>query len=151
MNVCEAAEAALVELLTPVVATALDVAEAEAPVYPGKNDATKDLPAVICRATRGEEYPRGTGNFWLTLEVELRHPARDESKQLTVNAAVLEALRTVLQADDLDAQITSAAEDFHVFAGSLSREADGRDFIEDDALWVDSIQMRCLACASDLA
>lgn len=150
------AEEAFVALLTEPVRTALSIAvDAPVPVYPGKNQQTKSINRVICEAEVGDEVTLYTGNFWVDATITIQFTATTQPGQVVDTKEKAETLQSAvnnaLLVDDLESQLTAAAAQFHVFAGSVKRLASGpREYDAVESAWVDKLRFRFMACASDL-
>ncbi len=147
-------EAALVALITPAVSALTPIPA----VVGGKASTDKEAPIVICDCQgEGEDDPQGTGNFWLRGEIQIKHtgvpnetgadPATADP--ITANEALITAVCGAVMVDDLEAQLTAAVSDFHVFSGSASFSAPVRGQ-DENGNWVDTIALRVYCCGSAL-
>ncbi len=146
-------EAAFVALLTAAIA---ELGE-EVGVHPAKDSEDKTSPLVICDAQgEGEEEPKYTGNYWLDVSIIVKHagvPDEDgtetEADPKTLDLALLEAVKAVVSADELEAQLSGAVEAFTVFERSIIRGSPirGRD---EQGVWIDTFPIRLYCCDSAL-
>jgi len=142
-------ESALQAVISPAVAALAEPAN----VYTGKQRVDKITPAVICMVTgEGEEEPVFTGNFWLSASVEIEHLAVDGSgagetrdQMELLNDAVAGAVFS----DTLEASLSAAVPDFHVYKSGIIRGTPTTEVHEHD-IWVDIFPLRvyCIARAS---
>lgn len=119
----------------------------------------KTIPNVTCIATgdNAEEYPKGTGNFWMNASVELRTFAvvnvdntGQPSDPLADRQSLLTGLCQALYTDDIWDQLTAAVTDFTVFPTAVIFESPQVDR-DESGVWIDRIPMRVLCCATDLS
>jgi hypothetical protein len=146
---CEEACAAV--LTAPVGALAA--------VATGKSYNDKTLPIVICAADGAgvEEDPKGTGNFWINLSVQIKTLAIQNAdgqspadNPKTTSQALVSAVMAALMVDNLPALLSAAVADFTVFPNGVIFESpsSGKD---EQGAWIDELKMRVYCCASTLA
>jgi hypothetical protein len=153
---CEEAFAAVIEPAVTALGAVFDGETAQ--VVTGKNSDDKNLPIVICSADGGsaEEETVGTGNYFLDVEIMVKHRAienphgndpSDDPKESS--QALVDAVASALEDTDLAANLTAAVDDFTVFPAGVFRKspASGQD---DEGFWINQFNYRVLCCASDL-
>lgn len=154
MLVNDKLEAALVALITPAVAALVPVPD----VVPGKDSGDKTLNVVICDAQgEGEEDPKGTGNFFLDAEIEMRSTAVPNETAATpatpdpkiANQAMVTAVTTVIMVDNLPALLSAAVPNFTVFPNGIIFKGPGRRQDETGA-WIDTLGLRAYCCGSSI-
>lgn len=147
------AELAFVSTIKPaVLAAGLDPGM----VVAGKAYDLKIVPIVICESSgEGEEEPKGSGNFWLDISVQVKTPAflTDPASQVdpkTSGELIVKTVFGTLQVDNLPSLLSGAIADFYVFdnaflVGSPQRSND------DSGIWTDSITVKIYCCGIDLS
>ena len=120
----------------------------------GKNATDKELPLVICECSVGEEETRLTGNFWvdstITLVTTANPQAEDETPVKDSNLTYLSLLDNAIYVDNLEALLAASASEFHIFDVSVQRMGSTRNQ-DDEGIWRDAINLRFMACASDIS
>lgn len=153
---CEEAFVAVIEPAVTALGQIFDGAAAQ--VVPGKHSEDKGLPIVICSADGGsaEEDVIGTGNYWLDVEIMVKHravinPELDDPSDDPKDSSqtLIEAVTSVIEDTDLAADLSSAVDDFTVFPAGVFRKSpsSGQD---DDGIWINQFNYRVLCCASSL-
>lgn len=151
------AEQAFVNILTVPVRTALGLTAADANrCVAGRSSSVLQIPGVVCECEVGEEETKDTANFWVDAIISVLFHASDPADKAAVTKpaaqALLSAVNNAVYVDNLDAQLTDAVEQFHVFASSVQRLGGGRrTYDAERSCWIDSIHFRFLACAADLS
>ena len=127
--------------LESAVKTTIDAAGFSITVLAGQSGETKELPAVRVYAADGREEPSGSGNFHLTLEVEVRSNAADTA--LADHRTMCRNVFGVMMQDDLAATLSAAESDFLAFGFHDRQASENR---EDDS-WISTLKMD-VYCAS---
>lgn len=153
---CEEAFVAVIEPEVVALGAVFDGEEAQ--VVTGKNSDDKGLPIVICSADGGsaEEDVVGAGNYWIDVEVMVKHRAKqnpnvnepsDDPKESS--QTLIAAVEAVLENTDLATSLTAAVDDFTVIPNAVFRKSpsSGQD---DEGIWINQYNYRVLCCASDL-
>lgn len=112
-------------------------------VNTGVDDDAYALPNVICGAEEGEEFPLGSGNFWLKLRVTLN---TDVKEKRIKHLADFKTLHDAFFSSDLETQLSTVIGHFAV--QGIRERRQGRQ-IKDKAHshW---IELDCLACSTAL-
>lgn len=145
---------AFAALLAPVYRTIAELPDdADVPVYARDFTEIRTASMIECSGDTGEEFPQYTGNFFVNVTVSAqtpsaREPGRDDPKDIHLD--LISAITNALHVDDLEAQLSAAVEDFHVFAGSMQRLGDDRPGTDGAMILRNTLSFRFLACASDL-
>src|SRR6478736_1696560 len=125
MELAEKLEAALVKYLKELDPSPYpDYFDEAVQIKPGENDEDIDNQYLRCRAASqaDEETPLDTGNFWWSVEVELRTPSSSQTEaeeasedisestsQLTKHKALAAILEAAILVDDLPAKLNAAS------------------------------------------
>jgi hypothetical protein len=154
MNILlNAAENAMVALLTPVVA-------GRGAVLPGKSFQSKTLPCVICAADGGsvEEEPKNSGNYWINLDVLVKSSAvsNEDGTAMTpvdptsFDEQLMSDVFSTIQVSGFAGTLSAATTAFTVFPEGVIYESmqSGRD---EHGVWIDSQRLRLYCCASAIA
>lgn len=150
------AEDSIVAVLTSPVRTALGLsASAEVPVLTSKRSAGRAMPLVDVLCLVGDEDVNNSGNFWVDASITVktggvRDAGESSAARKDVNQTLLSAVINALFVTDLEDQMTAAASPFHCF-GVSQRSGPVRSQDETSGAWLDTISIRFLACAADLA
>ena len=120
-------------------------------IYDEKRSGDKATPNVSCGASEAEEDDDlpGTGNFWVTAEVRVKHIAAVDADGVDpkpTSEALAKAVLNALEVSDLAEQLSAATPDYAVQglgAGEISSEID-------ENCWVDVWRRRLYCCASSL-
>lgn len=163
-NLIDSAEESLVGILTPIVAAHTyndENGEAQAiPCYAGKASTIKEAPNVSCEAVgEGEADPPFTGNYWVSMSVQVRYVARQNPDGTNESAAdpkvadkaLVSDVADALAADDLTTQLNNKAAAlglaFTVMGCLWGAPTSGRDA---EGVWIDEFKLRLYCCATSL-
>lgn len=128
-------------------------------VYTGRDSQNKKLPCVICAVDGdAEEDPPRTGNYWVNVEISVKHTAATEASD-TVDPkadaiALTKSVFDLLRINNLDATINAIAAtaplDLTIFPQGFffSAQKSGRDEL---GVYVDTLPVRLYCCPSILA
>jgi len=137
----------------------LETANVPCVIVPGKAEAPKVLPIVICSAEgEGEEDPKGSGNFWYSVTTSVKHNAydlqptpdgQDPPDEKADNEAIITAAFQALQVDNLPKLLSDSTDDFFVWPSSCivgSPQASK----DESGIYIDSLTIRIYCCGTDL-
>lgn len=115
----------------------IDKQGADATCYVGLGHEEKELPCIVVAAVNGNETPQGSGNYMLSLMVEIRSAPKDNN--IDEHRALCRAALGCFSQEDSNDQLSGAAADFHVF-GITNRQS--RESVE-ERTWVTEMTMEC--------
>jgi hypothetical protein len=132
----EAAAAAIVQALgvSVDVRTTDETTSTPLNIQTGLSDEDKATPSITFSAMNGQEFPQGSGNFTLTLTVDIKTSA--DATTLEAHRVLCEEALEPLMSDDTEAQLTAAEPDFGCM-GISNRQCNER--IEDRS-WITTLQ-----------
>lgn len=125
-----------------------------ADVYTGKSPVDKVAPCVICSADGStEEDPPRTGNYWVNVDIAVKHTAATEASD-TVNPrddsiSLLKSVFDILRINDLPTLINAQGQDLTVFPEGAFFDAP-RSERDELGIWVDTMTVRLYCCPSVL-
>lgn len=115
----------------------------EVSIFTGQSDYTKANPSLVVHAEAGEEYPLGSGNFYVTVNCELRMASQEGS--LPTWTALERGVFGSLMASDLCSKLSEEADDLHIF-GIRSKETRSAT---DENQWMTTMTIVLYACLTD--
>lgn len=121
-----------------------ETTDTELQVFTGLDGDEKVLPSVTVVAISGDEFPQDSGNFRMTVGVEVRTNADETS--LTAHRAACENALLPLMQDDTAAQLGSEDEQLGVF-GIYNRASSER---VEDRTWVTVLTFDVYCCGQVL-
>lgn len=117
----------------------------EVSIFTGQSDYTKANPSLVVHAETGREEPLGSGNFYVTVNCELRKEAIEDG--LPAFRQLASDVLGQFMVDALPAQLSSEADDLHVFG---IREREFRSTIDENQ-WLSVLTFQAYCCRLDLA
>lgn len=119
-------------------------------VRTGQDDDTLTLPCIICGCENtGEEIPRESGNFIVTLRVSVKSEANDTS--LATHRANVATVFDKFREDTINTTLGTSLDDFYAYPVRDARIGKSRDTRDDGgAVMTDWIELDFLACPSDI-
>lgn len=113
--------------------------------FTGLDDSTLQMPNTVSTAINtGEEVPRGTGNFVVTLAVAINTNAKDNT--LVEHRADVATLKDAFMADDIETTLTG--DGFTVFGVRDRRMGQSA---REEKVFSDFIELDIVCCASDIS
>lgn len=125
----------LAQKLEAAVKAIIDAEATGATCYAGLSDDEKTTPRITVVALNGPETPQGSGNFNLSLSVEVRSNATD--KELSEHRTLCATVLGVMCEDDIATQLSGAETAFYAF-GISNRNAQES---VDAGAWVTTLTM----------
>jgi hypothetical protein len=113
-------------------------------IFTGQSDYTKANPSLVIHAEAGDEFPLGSGNFYVTVNCELRLSV--EESKLSDWTALERNVFGQLMASDLCEKLSQEADDLHVF-GIRSKETRS---VTDENQWLSVITFTFYCCLTDV-
>lgn len=111
--------------------------------FTGIEDATRTVPNVTFIATQGSEFPQGSGNFTVTLQMQVV-TSIDETTIANHKTYVARAFDAFMM-DDLSTQLSAQATDFFVLGVNNPRISERTEA----RLQISELELDCYACATD--
>jgi len=111
----------------------------------GLDNDIQTLPILKIHSSRGEEKPVGSGNYMVTVTMDLQTNADDTTEEQHEN--LCEMLFNMISTDDIGAQISNQDEDLTVYDPTINRRISSR--VTDDS-WISSLEFECYACRTRL-
>jgi len=115
-----------------------------ATVYIGlAGDVELGLPRIECESEASEEYPEGTGNFWVTTRVRV---LSDANAAIATHESRVGYVYDQIWSNGLAADLSAALSDYHCF-GTRNRRILGTE--KDDRTLVTAFEFEALCCPAD--
>lgn len=112
--------------------------------FTGIDDATRTVPNVTFIAELGDEFPQASGNYNVTLRIQVVTNVDDSGAN--THAALAATVFDVFLMDNLAATLSATATDFHVIGIKNPRHSERTEA----RLHISELTLECLSCATDL-
>jgi hypothetical protein len=114
-------------------------------IYTGADDDGKKIdPSLIIYAESGNESPLGSGNFYVTVNCELR--AQSTECGLPAFRTLANQVFGTLMVDGLPASLSTEGSNLHVFGIQERTFSTGLD----ESRWLSTLKMTMYCCLTDL-
>ena len=113
-------------------------------VYTGQGDFDKEHPSLVVYCEDGNEEPKDSGNFRVSVQCELR--GSSENQEISDWRNLCRDIFAILMADDLPQKLSEEASDLYVFGISNRTMRTSTD----ENQWLSVLSFDAYACLTDV-